>query len=303
MSPAASTATSVTSARPIISAEAVDAVRVGLRIAFPRASLPAAPPIFVAGQPSTSASGGTSVFASIPTPMKMPNAPTPIAIRRVPVESPPTNSPMSISAIAPTSVTPPASGPKRAKREGGSSAPSRTAAIGGTRVARIAGRSAAIMVIKIPTTSETTMVRVANTVAACGRSIPKETKSEFSPFARPSPRNSPATDASAPITNASTSTERRTCRCVAPSVRRVASSRVRCAIVIESVLAITKEPTNSATPANESRKSSMIARNALVSFCACFACASLVRACAFGGRIGLTCWSTCAGVYPDFLAM
>ena len=51
--PAASTDTSVTSASPIISADAVEAVRAGLRIALPRASLPAVPPIFVAGQPST----------------------------------------------------------------------------------------------------------------------------------------------------------------------------------------------------------------------------------------------------------
>ena len=43
--PAARTATSVTSARPIISAAAVDAVRCGLRPALSRASTPAAPPI------------------------------------------------------------------------------------------------------------------------------------------------------------------------------------------------------------------------------------------------------------------
>ncbi len=46
----------------------------------------------------------------------------------------------------------------------------------------------------------------------------------------------------------------RTCRRVAPSVRSVANSRVRCAIVIESVFAITNAPTNSATPPNASRK-------------------------------------------------
>ncbi len=42
------------------------------------------------------------------------------------------------------------------------------------------------------------IVRVANTVAACGRSIPKETNSELRPFARPRPRNSPTTEASSP---------------------------------------------------------------------------------------------------------
>ena len=44
MIPAASTATSVTSASPIISAEAVEAVRCGFRRALSRASTPAAPP-------------------------------------------------------------------------------------------------------------------------------------------------------------------------------------------------------------------------------------------------------------------
>ena len=70
------------------------------------------------------------------------------------------------------------------------------------------------------------------------------------------------TDASTPITNASTSTERSTCRRVAPSVRSVASSRVRWAIVIDSVFAITKLPTNSAMPPNASRKSWKMLRNA-----------------------------------------
>ncbi len=199
----------------------------GLRIAFARASLPAAPPILVAGQPSTEASGGTSTFASIATPTNRPAAPRPIASSRVPVESPPTNRPTSISAIATTIVKSAARVPKRANREGGSSAPSRTAAIGCTCVARNAGRSAASAVISTPTTSETTIVRVAKMVLACGRSMPKETNSEFRPFARPRPRNSPITDASNPITRASSSTERSTWRRVAPSVRSVASSRVR----------------------------------------------------------------------------
>ncbi len=292
--PVASTETSVTSARPIISADAVEAVRAGLRIAFPRASLPAVPPILVAGQPRVEASGGTSTFASIATPTNTAAAPTPIASSRCVVESPPRNSPTSISATATAIVAKAGAGPKRAKREGGSSAPSRTAAIGGTCVARRAGRSAASTVIATPTASDTMIVRVAKTVAAWGRSMPKETNTEFRPFASPRPRNRPATDASRPITNASSSTERRTWRRVAPSVRRVASSRVRCAIVIESVFAITKLPTNSAMPANASRKSWMMVRKPLVSLVACFACASPVRTCAFAGSRGLiscTSWA------------
>ena len=68
MIPAASTETSVTSVTPIISADAVDAVRDGLRIELPRASRPGAPPQRAAGQPRTRAIGGTSVGASIATP-------------------------------------------------------------------------------------------------------------------------------------------------------------------------------------------------------------------------------------------
>ena len=46
-----------------------------------------------------------------------------------------------------------------------------------------------------------------------------------------------------------------TCRREAPSVRSVANSRVRWAIVIESEFAITNAPTKSAMPPNASRKS------------------------------------------------
>ena len=49
---------------------------------------------------------------------------------------------------------------KRAKRDSGRVAPSRTAAIGGTRVALIAGLRLARSVTRMPTSSETTIVRV-----------------------------------------------------------------------------------------------------------------------------------------------
>ena len=56
------------------------------------------------------------------------------------------------------------------------------------------------------------------------------------------------------MTSASSTTETCTCRRDAPSVRSVASSRVRCAIVIDSELTITNAPTNSAIRPNASRK-------------------------------------------------
>jgi len=75
-------ATNVTRARPIISADAVDAVRFGLRIALSRASAPAAPPIRVAGQPSTDASGRTTREAFAATPKKRSRMPMPSENRR-----------------------------------------------------------------------------------------------------------------------------------------------------------------------------------------------------------------------------
>ena len=174
---------------------------------------------------------------------------------------------------------------KRAHRCGGSTLPSRTAAIGGIDVARNAGRRLASKVTTIPTRSETTIVRVANTVPVFGRSIPNETKSEFRPFASPTPRKRPTTEAIVPSTSASTRTEPRTCRRVAPSVRSVANSLVRCAIVIESVFAITKAPTNRATAPKASRNFCRKPRNAVVSFESFFACCAALVTCAVGGRI------------------
>ena len=62
-----SVATIVTSARPIISAAAVDAVRAGFRIAFWRASCPETP-MRANGRPSTEASGRASFDAISATP-------------------------------------------------------------------------------------------------------------------------------------------------------------------------------------------------------------------------------------------
>ena len=73
---------------PIISAAAVEAVRDGFLIEFDRASTPATPPIFVAGQPMAEASGRTSRGASIVTPRKMPSTPAASSARLRPVDKP-----------------------------------------------------------------------------------------------------------------------------------------------------------------------------------------------------------------------
>ena len=63
----------------------------------------------------------------------------------------------------------------------------------------------------------------------------------------------------------------------APIVRRVANSRVRCAIVIESEFAITNAPTNSAMPPNASRKPWRKLRKLCVSLASSSAWPSPVR--------------------------
>ena len=264
----------MTSASPIISADAVEAVRAGLRAELPSASSPAEPPIFVAGQPSTRTSGGTSFGANIEKPMNSATAPMPSASSRSPGRQP---ADQQADEHQHDRADERRRRPRTCRtwpsRDGGSSEPSRAAAIGGTRVARSAGRSAASIVMMIPTSSETTIVRVLNTVDAWGRLIPNDTSSEFERLGQQQTEEQP-----------DDRRERRRSRTprpepsgapddgVAPSVRSVASSRVRCAIVIDSVLAITKLPTNRAMPPNASRKSWKMLRNPLVSLVACWAC-------------------------------
>ena len=161
----------------------------------------------------------------------------------------------STSSAKPIAVMRAATGVRnRWNRPGGSSAPSRTAAIGGTRVARSAGKKLAISVTMIPSASEMITVRVSRRMPLFGSVNPTASNSANSPFARPSPRKSPTIDARMPITSASSTTESRTWRRDAPSVRSVASSRVRCAIVIDSELTMTNAPTKSAISPKASRK-------------------------------------------------
>ena len=105
------------------------------------------------------------------------------------------------------------------------------------------------------------------------------------PTPSPRPTKIPTTEARAPITSPSTTIENRTWRRDAPSVRSVASSRVRCVIVIDSEFAITNAPTNSAIAPKASRKSCRKLRKLSVSFASYFACSCPVLTCVCGGRI------------------
>ena len=166
----------------------------------------------------------------------------------------PPNRPAAIEASdRPVTISPragPRSGPAAVVAE----EPSRTAEIGGTRVARRAGTMLATSVTSVPVSIATITVREATTVPVFGSSTPMAANSAVMPWAMPRPSTSPRTEATMPTTRPSTTTERMTWRREAPSVRRVANSRERWATVIESVLRITNAPTNSAMPPKPSRK-------------------------------------------------
>jgi len=122
-------------------------------------------------------------------------------------------------------------------------------------------------VTTIPAARAITIVLVPNTIPLFGSVKPTASNSLKRPFASPSPAKSPITEARVPITRPSTTIDLSTWRRLAPSVRNVASSRVRWVMVIDSELAITKLPTNSAMPPNTSRN---VRRNEMNEF-VCFA--------------------------------
>ena len=128
-------------------------------------------------------------------------------------------------------------------------------------------------------------------------------KSQKSPLASASPRKSPTTEASVPIARDSISTENRTWRRDAPSVRSVANSRVRCAIVIEREFAITKAPTKSAIPAKPRRNFCRKFRKPLTSSASFVACASPLLTCVPLGRIVRTLAISSACETPAFFAI
>ena len=163
--------TNVTSATPIISAAAVAAVRPGLRCALPSASFPAAPPDPPGGEtydPDERAHEPRREHRDPDEQSQHADAEQgePVADGRCRRRA------SRSRARRPRArrSTPRLYGVKRANRPRGSVAPSRTAAIGGTCVARIAGKRPATSVTIVPTSSETTIVRVAKTVSVCGSS-------------------------------------------------------------------------------------------------------------------------------------
>ena len=86
-----------------------------------------------------------------------------------------------------------------------------------------------------------------------GMSTPTATSRFFSPIATAKPAKTPRIDAIMPTARASTSTEAKIWRRLAPSARSSPFSLVRCATVMEKVLNIMNPPTSTATTAKISR--------------------------------------------------
>ena len=98
-------------------------------------------------------------------------------------------------------------------------------------------------------------------------------------------------------------TERMTWRREAPSVRSVANSRVRWATVIDSVLKITNEPTNSARAPKPRKKYRTKSRPWLVCLASAAACASLSRTSSEAGTSGCTARISSAVLVPSLAWM
>ena len=185
-----------TSPTPIISAAAVAEVRLGLRMAFSRASRPEMPRTRGSGQARAPASGRATTGPSTATPRKVRAAPSPTRAT-------------ALSTCAPrptaTRATPPArtSAPARARaseRPDSSIATSRMAAMGGTREALRAGKNAEARVTTTPMASGTTTAVGSTVNPDVGMSIWRT--ANVPEQHRHRARRTPSADARTPVTRA-----------------------------------------------------------------------------------------------------
>ena len=150
--PAAKIATNTTSATPIMSADAVTAVRCGWRRAFSRASRPVRPRMRSSGLPTRLLSGRTSVAATSAKPNISSTAPRP-SVEAVAFALPVSPNRLNSITATPSSASSTAATIRRRRSlpPPGVSA-SRMAATGSTRVARRAGTKPDTTVATMPTT-------------------------------------------------------------------------------------------------------------------------------------------------------
>ena len=106
------------------------------------------------------------------------------------------------------------------------------------------------------------------------------------------PRPSPTSEATVPTMTASASTERNTCRRLAPTIRSSASSRVRWPTVIENVLKMVKPPTNSEMKAKTSRAVEKKERAWLMSLdCSLATVWPVTTSTPLGSAAAMACWT------------
>ena len=187
----ANTDAALTSATPIISADAVRAVRRGEREAFSRASRPGAPNSFWMGAPSNRLTGLATVVERLATPRKIANAPPPARTIK-PIVPPGLRNSPTRNSTAPTMVmTTPAMrrrlAPSAAKPISG-----RIAATGGIFAARRAGTSTDSSVTPTPTMTDTMIVRSWSWSAVSGKPAPAALNRAMMPLATPSPADEDA---------------------------------------------------------------------------------------------------------------
>ena len=166
-----------TSARPIMSAEAVAAVRRGWRSAFCTASDPTVPNMRGNANPRIRTIGPASAGLTTIAPMSAATTPSPTSWEP---EPPPTAAPAVMAPRPTTSRIAPAMARKCSERAGRAMS-SRRAAMGGMREARMAGASPATTVTRTPITRPTMIVRGRSTSPSVGISAPMAENSPWRP--------------------------------------------------------------------------------------------------------------------------
>ena len=263
-------------------AEAVEAVRRGLRMAFSRARRPVTPLISGNGAPTMVESGRAMTGPRTKTAPRIRARPTPTrgndSLVGSAAKAGMTAIPPSASITNPTAARP-------IELPEVSMATSRNAAIGGTRVARMAGTTAAAPVTATPTIMAVSAALGVTANPALGRSMPPLRRPQKATKASPTPTRKPSKADTRPTTPASTSTEPSTCRRVAPRARSRASSRVRWAIKMPNVFEIMNMPTNKATAAKTNKIVEKNAKADLISLAVSSAAWRPVTTSTFGPRL------------------
>jgi hypothetical protein len=220
----ASTDAAPTSAMPIMRALAVLAVRRGLRVTLPRASLPSGRIAATNGTASTPRTVRAMTGARSRTPTTTPTAPRP---RREPV--PASSSAAAWRTAATTAPVPAPAMTRPTSPRMRSDFPwpgdsSRMASTGGTSAARRAGSAAEATLTTSPTRRESTTMVVVTGISP-ERSIPRLSKSALMAVTSPSPPAMPRAPPRRPTTAAWTRIDANTWSGEAPTARRRANSR------------------------------------------------------------------------------